>query len=97
MRGRLFVSREPSVSLTHVYPSTDMGGQPTGKFKAAVGLALRWLAGLLEEQGPGEAVSGCFPPTCHSILQGSGDMGHFLQCNTCELWENCSREGKANY
>lgn len=82
--------------FTHVYPSTDVGAQPTRKFKAAVGLALRWPTGLLEKQGLGEAGSDCFAPTCHSIMQGFCDACHFLPCNTCELWENCSREGRAS-
>lgn len=67
-----------------------MGGQPTGKFKATMGLALRWPAGLLEEQELGEAGSDCSHPTCNTRLQGFGDTCHFLLCHTCELWETVS-------
>lgn len=51
-----------------------MGVQPTGKFTAAVGLALRWPAGLLEEQGPGRQGQAALPPPVTPYCKGLGTL-----------------------
>ena len=56
-----------------------MGVQPTGKFTAAVGLALRWPAGLLEEQGPGRQGQAALPPPVTPYCKGLGTLVEYKQ------------------
>lgn len=80
MQGSLFVSKKPSASS---YPCMEVGEQSTWNFKAAVNLALRWLAGLLEEQGLEEARSGCF---AQLSLPTADTWEHFLFPPVQYLW-----------
>lgn len=59
--------------------------------KATVGFAVK---DCLRSTGWGKQDQAALPLL---LLQGFGDVSHFLPCNAYELWENCSREGTANH